>query len=146
MEQLGLGRHRPDLQTKYRWDYASLANPPDIAGEPPRLASIYRGLVPAKNILNHDFAVNGAMVCLFFTASLIQKTRKLITTVYRSPLWTHQILNSFLRITHMCARCLPIGFRHTFEATCCGFPGALGRHSTLRSMMWNGYKDGTRIL
>jgi dimethylaniline monooxygenase (N-oxide forming) len=66
MEQLGLGRHRPDLQAKYRWDYVSLANPPDIQGEPPWSASIYRGLVPAKNILNHDFAVNGAMVCLFF--------------------------------------------------------------------------------
>jgi len=64
MEQLGLGRHPPDPEsiTKYRWDYASLANPPVISGETPWAASIYRGLVPAKNILNRDFAVNGAMV------------------------------------------------------------------------------------
>ncbi|KAF8469817.1 FAD/NAD-P-binding domain-containing protein [Russula ochroleuca] len=66
MEQLGLGRPHPDLKsphlkTKYRWDYASLANPPDVPGKMSWSASIYRGLVPAKNILNRDFAVNGAM-------------------------------------------------------------------------------------
>ena len=61
VEQLGLGRHRPS-KTNYRWDYASFANPPDIPGEAPWSASIYRGLVPAKNIFNRDFAVNGAMV------------------------------------------------------------------------------------
>jgi dimethylaniline monooxygenase (N-oxide forming) len=82
MEQLGLGRPHPDLKsphlkTKYRWDYASLANPPDVPGKMSWSASIYRGLVPAKNILNRDFAVNGAMVCPnFFTASLAQETRK----------------------------------------------------------------------
>ncbi len=61
MEQLGLGRHHPP-KTKYRWDYASLAKPPEIPGEALWSASIYRGLVPAKNIFNRDFAVNGAMV------------------------------------------------------------------------------------
>jgi dimethylaniline monooxygenase (N-oxide forming) len=61
VEQLGLGRHRP-FKTKYRWDYASLANSPDMPEEAPWSASIYRGLVPAKNIFNRDFAVNGAMV------------------------------------------------------------------------------------
>jgi hypothetical protein len=65
MEQLGLGRNRPDPKTKYQWDYASLAHPIDIPEETPWSASIYRGLVPAKNILNHDLAVNGAMVCSF---------------------------------------------------------------------------------
>jgi hypothetical protein len=64
VEQLGLGRHPPDSESimKYRWDYASLANSPVISGEISRVASIYRGLVPAKNILNRDYAVNGAMV------------------------------------------------------------------------------------
>lgn len=66
VEQLGLGRHPPDsesiMKMKYYWDYASLANPPVISGETLWGASIYRGLVPAKNILNRDFAVNGAMV------------------------------------------------------------------------------------
>ena len=61
MEQLGLGRHRPP-KTKYRWEYTSFANPPDEPEEAPWSASIYRGLVPAKNILKRDFAVNGAMV------------------------------------------------------------------------------------
>jgi hypothetical protein len=53
---------------KYRWDYdyASLAKAPVIPGKTPWAASIYRGLVPAKNILNRDFAVSGATVpCLF---------------------------------------------------------------------------------
>lgn len=61
VEQLGLGRHRLS-ETKYLWDYASLANPPDIPGDVPWSVSIHRGLVPAKNIFNRDFAVNGAMV------------------------------------------------------------------------------------
>ncbi|KAH9955825.1 FAD/NAD-P-binding domain-containing protein [Russula dissimulans] len=62
-EQLGLDRHPPDTKTKYRWDYASLAKAPVIPGETPSTPSIYRGLVPAKNILNRDFAINGAMFC-----------------------------------------------------------------------------------
>jgi hypothetical protein len=92
MEQLGLGRHRPDPKTTHRWDYASLTNPPVIPGETPWSTSIYRGLVPAKNVLNHDFAVNGAMVWHFcLPAPLIQETRKkLITTAYHSPLWAHK--------------------------------------------------------
>jgi len=62
MEQVGLGRHPPDPRMKYPWDYnyASLGKPPVIPGKIPWAASIYRGLVPAKNILNRDFAVNGA--------------------------------------------------------------------------------------
>jgi dimethylaniline monooxygenase (N-oxide forming) len=62
IEQLGLGRHPPERGMALRWDYASLANPPVVPATP-WAASIYRGLVPAKNILNRDFAVNGAMVC-----------------------------------------------------------------------------------
>ncbi|KAI9460710.1 FAD/NAD-P-binding domain-containing protein [Russula earlei] len=59
-EQIGLGRHPPDSQ-RYRWDYASLAHPPVLPGGEQWVASIYRGLVPAKNILNRDFAINGAV-------------------------------------------------------------------------------------
>jgi hypothetical protein len=65
MEELGLSRHPPGSRTDYRWDYASLANPPIIPGDAPWATSIYRGLVPAKNILNRDFAVNGAVVLYF---------------------------------------------------------------------------------
>ena len=89
MEQLGLGRNRPDSKTKYQWDYASLAHPIDMPEETPWSASIYRGLVPAKNILNHDFAINGAMVCSFLLYhSFNTGTPK--TTAYRSQLWAHQ--------------------------------------------------------
>jgi hypothetical protein len=63
MEQLGLGRHLPESGMTHHWDYVTLANPPVVPGGAPLAASIYRGLVPAKNILNRDFAVNGAMVC-----------------------------------------------------------------------------------
>ena len=63
MEHLGLGRHLPESEMTHLWDYVSLANPPVVPGETPLAASIYQGLVPAKNILNRDFAVNGAMVC-----------------------------------------------------------------------------------
>jgi hypothetical protein len=131
MEQLGLGRHPPGPRMKYRWDYASLANPPVIPGKTPWAASIYRGLVPAKNILNRDFAVNGATVlCLFWE--------------YRyqlSPL--HNLTNSLLPIPHMCARCPPIGFLHISNVMPSGFLTVLGRLSTLPSMMELGCDDVT---
>ena len=148
MEQLGLGRNRPDPKTKYRWDYASLANPIDTPEETPWSASIYRGLVPAKNILNHDFALNGAMVWHFcFTTRLIQGTRKtnnlrLSLIIMGAP---KSSTNSLLLITHTCVRCQPIGFLRTSEVMRCDFRGALERRSTLRSMMGNGYEEGTRI-
>lgn len=71
MEQVGLGRHPPGSKTKHRWDYASLAEPPAIPEERPWASSIYRGLIPAKNILNRDFAVNGAMVLYFLESGII---------------------------------------------------------------------------
>jgi hypothetical protein len=87
-------------------------------------------------------------MALFFTAPFIQETRK--TNNHRLPLTimgAHNFLTySLLRITHMYARCLPIGFLRTSEATCCDFRGALERRSTLRNMTGNGYEDGIRIL
>ncbi|KAI9442792.1 FAD/NAD-P-binding domain-containing protein [Lactarius psammicola] len=62
IEYLGLGRRPPEYEprTKDHWDYTSLANPPAIPGDTPWAAPIYRGLVPAKSVLNRDFAINGA--------------------------------------------------------------------------------------
>ena len=47
------------------WGYASLARPqgaPRSDAHADWAASIYRGIVPAANILGRDFAVNGALV------------------------------------------------------------------------------------
>ncbi|KAK0441063.1 FAD/NAD-P-binding domain-containing protein [Armillaria borealis] len=59
--ELGIQRHAPDQLVKDEWNYASLANPPSAHPENEQWASsIYRGIVPAKNILRRDFAINGA--------------------------------------------------------------------------------------
>jgi len=62
IEYLGLAQRPPDYEprTKARWDYTSFANPPANLENTPWPASIYRALVPAKNIMNRDFAINGA--------------------------------------------------------------------------------------
>ncbi|KAI0058583.1 FAD/NAD-P-binding domain-containing protein [Artomyces pyxidatus] len=59
---LGLNRHPPTASAeKYHWNYTSLANPPPAHPQAMQWAgSIYRGLVPAKNIARRDFAINGA--------------------------------------------------------------------------------------
>jgi hypothetical protein len=63
IEELGIGR-RPPSQDADEWKhYKTLASPP--ASHPQRdqwSSSIYRGLVPAKNITKRDFAINGAFV------------------------------------------------------------------------------------
>lgn len=59
--ELGIQQHAPDQHIRDEWDYASLANPPYAHPESEQWASsIYRGIVPAKNILRRDFAINGA--------------------------------------------------------------------------------------
>ncbi|TFK60203.1 FAD/NAD(P)-binding domain-containing protein [Pluteus cervinus] len=69
MADLGIGRRPPSSKDKYQseWDnYTTLANPPVTSqGGEQWSSSIYRGLVPARNILKRDFAVNGA----FFTTN-----------------------------------------------------------------------------
>lgn len=64
MDELGLSRHPPGRLSFSEWDYQSLKNPPRAHPDNEQWASsIYRGIVPAKNILRRDFAVNGASVC-----------------------------------------------------------------------------------
>ncbi|KAF8585177.1 FAD/NAD(P)-binding domain-containing protein [Ramaria rubella] len=62
VKEIGLGRHRPQEEFKGEWDYKTLADPPPAHPYPEQWASsIYRGIVPAKNITHRDFAVNGAL-------------------------------------------------------------------------------------
>jgi hypothetical protein len=65
-DDLGLGNRVPIETAKsknYEWNYTTLANPPLALPENQHWgSSLYRGLVPAKNILQRDFAVNGALV------------------------------------------------------------------------------------
>ncbi|PPQ99015.1 hypothetical protein CVT26_014392 [Gymnopilus dilepis] len=64
--QLGLGRHEPTIDVKSvpEWDYKTLANPPAVHPDNESqkfVTSVYRGLVPARNIENRDLAVAGAL-------------------------------------------------------------------------------------
>ncbi|KLO19083.1 FAD/NAD(P)-binding domain-containing protein [Schizopora paradoxa] len=61
-QSLGLSR-QPVASQPETWDYVTLANPPVVrsAEEPKAAASIYRGIVPAQNLLRKDFAINGSI-------------------------------------------------------------------------------------
>ncbi|PPR00533.1 hypothetical protein CVT24_005507 [Panaeolus cyanescens] len=60
--ELGIRRHEPLTKVSAEWNYASLSDPPPTDPEHKTwVTSIYRGLVPAKNILHHDFAIAGAL-------------------------------------------------------------------------------------
>lgn len=60
---LGIRRSPPSSESlKHKWDYTSLANPPEAHPDSEQWAlSIYRGIVPCKNIIQRDFAINGAI-------------------------------------------------------------------------------------
>ncbi|KAI0329616.1 FAD/NAD(P)-binding domain-containing protein [Cubamyces sp. BRFM 1775] len=62
-EELGLTPHQAEVASAYHWSYPTLAHAPPIHPDAKKWSSsIYRGLVPAKNIHRRDFAVNGACV------------------------------------------------------------------------------------
>lgn len=72
LTELGLARHPLPSATRAKyekeWDnYLTLADPPAPPTGPGTtstewMSSIYRGVVPARNILKRDFAINGAAV------------------------------------------------------------------------------------
>lgn len=64
IDELGLRRHAPmNTMEEMRWDYVSLGDSPKTHSQSEQWASsIYRGIVPAKNINRRDFAINGAIV------------------------------------------------------------------------------------
>jgi len=61
-DEIGIAKHAPKTQTKTQWNYKSLKYPPSEASghDENWVTSIYRGLVPAKNIERRDFAIAGA--------------------------------------------------------------------------------------
>ena len=63
-EEIGMNKHAPIRGINYSWDYHSLRGAPQIDPENAKwVTSIYRGIVPAKNILRRDFAIAGSLVC-----------------------------------------------------------------------------------
>jgi dimethylaniline monooxygenase (N-oxide forming) len=64
-DEIGINKHPPFSKATNNWDYPSLRGGPEIHPENARwVTSIYRGIVPAKNILRRDFAVAGTLVRL----------------------------------------------------------------------------------
>ncbi|KAI1795062.1 FAD/NAD(P)-binding domain-containing protein [Ganoderma leucocontextum] len=68
VEELGLNPRPADSNaSSYTWEYRTLRDPPPLNPDAKRLSSsIYRGIVPAKNIQRRDFAVNGAIFSTHF--------------------------------------------------------------------------------
>ncbi|KAF9034318.1 hypothetical protein BJ165DRAFT_1512908 [Panaeolus papilionaceus] len=61
-KELGIGRHEPLTKVNPKWNYKSFKDPPKTDPEHDKwVTSIYRGVVPAKNILHRDFAIAGAL-------------------------------------------------------------------------------------
>lgn len=63
-EEIGINQHAPIRGTNHSWHYPSLDGAPEVDRDSAKLVtSIYRGIVPAKNTLRHDFAIAGSLVC-----------------------------------------------------------------------------------
>ena len=62
-EEIGIAKHAPKTNVKMKWNYESLKyRPPEAPEYGNWVTSIYRGIVPAKNIEKRDFAIAGAFV------------------------------------------------------------------------------------
>ncbi|CCM04115.1 uncharacterized protein FIBRA_06275 [Fibroporia radiculosa] len=61
MEELGFSKEPDTYENDREWKYMSLANPPAIRPGEQRSYPMYRGLVPAKSILNRDIAMSGTV-------------------------------------------------------------------------------------
>ena len=65
-QEIGIGRRPPQTEVKTKWRYKTLANAPTPNLESEWVTSIYRGLIPAKNIEKRDFAIAGSTVWDFY--------------------------------------------------------------------------------
>jgi hypothetical protein len=62
-KEIGMDRHPPTTELKTSWNYTTLKDPPPLKPENKDwVTSIYRGIIPAKNIERRDFAIAGAIV------------------------------------------------------------------------------------
>jgi hypothetical protein len=62
-QEIGIDRHAPQAEVKAEWNYKTLQNAPVPKSNNEKwVTSIYRGLIPAKNIEKRDFAIAGATV------------------------------------------------------------------------------------
>jgi hypothetical protein len=62
-DEIGINKHSPSSKASNTWNYPSLYGAPEAHPQSEQwITSIYRGIVPAKNILRRDFAVAGALV------------------------------------------------------------------------------------
>ncbi|KAI9057640.1 FAD/NAD-P-binding domain-containing protein [Trametes sanguinea] len=65
LDEVGLSAQPANPQSSHRWDYASLSNPPPLHPDAKRWSStVYRGIVPAKNIMKRNLAVNGTGISM----------------------------------------------------------------------------------
>ncbi|KAF8699385.1 hypothetical protein AX14_000999 [Amanita brunnescens Koide BX004] len=64
-EELGIHRRAPRTQVKDAWDsFITLKDAPEVHLDGEKwVTPMHRGIVPAKNIERHDFAINGAVFC-----------------------------------------------------------------------------------
>ncbi|KAF6749378.1 hypothetical protein DFP72DRAFT_1073202 [Ephemerocybe angulata] len=66
IEEIGFGKHAPTLPIEDNWQYSSMKDGPKPHPDSRQwTTTIYRGIVPAKNLLHRDFAIAGAL----FTAN-----------------------------------------------------------------------------
>jgi dimethylaniline monooxygenase (N-oxide forming) len=61
-QEMGINRYTPQTEVKTKWDYKTLENAPAPNPDIEWVTSIYRGLIPAKNIEKRDFAIAGGTV------------------------------------------------------------------------------------
>jgi len=77
--ELGINCHAPQTKVSTTWAYKTLQDPPPSAPENEKwVTSIYRGLVPGKNIDKRDFAIAGSLVS---TATYESPTDMLIVSL-----------------------------------------------------------------
>ena len=91
-DEIGIAKHTPKTYTKTQWNYKSLKYaPPEASGYENWVTSIYRGLVPAKNIERRDFAIAGAFVSPSIFTSTPQKKKftDYLLIIGRSEFWLY---------------------------------------------------------
>ena len=62
MKELGFSKQPDICENSREWKYMTLLSPPTARPGEQRSYPMYRGLVPAKSILNKDIAMCGSIV------------------------------------------------------------------------------------